>query len=300
MPTHPVGTVRQVAMSIFFRTPVKTLRENITELSVVNFLSLEASEAENMTAVTNRAAAWQTRDGGALEVDVLLLAADVAGTIRSVQAIIANLDSMREVCWVGAVKPLLIQAAVFIFDKVQEADVQEYTSKLDKFSKVKLSYHLISCLAWLASGIQGVSLDYENITAIADGNLVELKNASYSKIVKRFSRDMRDFESAVCGGAKPNPSFSIMPVVQANKKPCFAQELPTGGEAPRNAQWQGNYCWPTATMGSQRGHCQGDGRQAPNARKGGARGGFGGGVGDRLLLEMPFNIPPRRKGSWGT
>ena len=113
---------------------------------------------------------------------------------------------------VGTVKPLIIQAAGFIFDKLQEADVQEYISKLDELSRVELSYHLISRLDWFASGIQGVSLDYKNVTAITGGNQEELKKAAYLRIVKRFSNNMRDFENAVYGGAKLNPSFTSMRV----------------------------------------------------------------------------------------
>ena len=103
----------------------------------------------------------------------------------------------------------------------------------------------------------------------------ELKEASFLKVVRCFARDMRDFDSAVYGGPKPNPSLSIMPVGQSNKKPRFAQDLPVGGEVPRNMGWQGNDRRP-APGGPQRGPQQGDGRQA-DARQGGARGGFGGG-----------------------
>ena len=102
-------------------------------------------------------------------------------------------------------------------------------------SRAELSYHLISRLDWFASGIQGVSLDYENVASIAGGNPYELKKAAYLRIVKRFVNDMDDFEKAVHGERRLDPSFTIIPTRQANKKPCFSQDLPTGGEAPRNS-----------------------------------------------------------------
>ena len=49
----------------------------------------------------------------------MLLVADTAGAIHSVLSMIANFDSMSEGLWVGTVKPLIIQAAGFISDKLQ-------------------------------------------------------------------------------------------------------------------------------------------------------------------------------------
>ena len=146
-----------------------------------------------------------------MEGDVMLLVADTAGTIISVLNMIANFDSMSEGLWVGASKPLTTQAAVFIFDKLQEADVQEYIGKLDEMSRAELSYHLISRLDWFVSGIQGVSLDYENVAAIAGRNPDELKIIAYTRIVKRFTNDVNDLEKAVYGGRKIDPSFTSMP-----------------------------------------------------------------------------------------
>ena len=166
---------------------------------------------------------------------------------------------------------------VFIFGKLQEADVQEYIGKLDEMSRAQMSYHLISRLDWFVSGIQGVSLDYENVAAIAGRNPDELKLIAYTRIVKRFSDDVNDFEKAVYGGRRIDPSFSIMPTGQMNKKPRFSQDLPLLGEAPRNAGWQGNDRRTDPPAASQRGTHQGDGRQAVG-RQGGARGGYGGGV----------------------
>ena len=99
-----------------------------------------------MIAVTNRAAAFEARYREALEVDVELLVADAAGLIRSVLALTANFDSASKAYWIGTIKPLIIQAAVYIFDKLQEAEVQEYINKLKELSRVELCYHLISCL----------------------------------------------------------------------------------------------------------------------------------------------------------
>ena len=252
MTVHPGNSMRQLAMGRFGKKHIKSLTEKNTELSVVNFLHLEIAKIESMTTAANTAAARQAQDGGAMEGDVMLLVADTAGTISSVLSMIANVDSMSEGLWVGATKPLITQAAVFIFDKLQEADVQEYIGKLDEIARAKLSYHLISRLDWFVFGIQGVSLDYENVAAIAGRNQDELKLIAYMRIVKRLTNDLNDLEKAVYGGREIDPSFTIMPSRQVNKKPRFNQDLPLGGEAPRNAGWQGNNRRPDAPAASQR------------------------------------------------